>query len=103
TVLEGDLKGTTSPGIYKLEKGRLTICLRDEKNVAKGYPKEFTADKGSGQAMITLEKIKEPAKPSDKPEDKAKAEEALKELQGEWKWVALEIEGKPVQDDVVKD
>src|SRR5262249_14908423 len=29
TSLEGSSKGKTMPGIYKLENGRLTVCLRD--------------------------------------------------------------------------
>ena len=57
-VLGGDLKGKTLQGIYKLEDGKLTVCLRDEKAPEKGRPKDFTADKGSNQAMITLEKVK---------------------------------------------
>jgi uncharacterized protein (TIGR03067 family) len=54
-VLEGDNKGKTLEGIYKVEGGKLTICLRDP---GKGRPKEFTADGGEGQGLITLEKVK---------------------------------------------
>jgi RNA polymerase sigma factor (sigma-70 family) len=57
-VLEGLHKGKTNEGIYKLEDGRLTICLRDEKSPEKGRPKEFTAAKGSNQGIIILEKAK---------------------------------------------
>jgi len=55
-VPEGALKGKTLQGIYKMEEGKLTVCLRDEKAPEKGRPKEFTAEKGSNQAVITLEK-----------------------------------------------
>jgi uncharacterized protein (TIGR03067 family) len=57
-VVEGGLKGKTIQGIYKLEDGRPTICLRDEKAPEKGRPKEFSAEKGSDQGIITLEKAK---------------------------------------------
>ncbi len=57
-VLEGQPKGKTVEGIYRLEDGRLTICLRDEKVPEKGRPKEFTGEKGSDQGVITLEKVK---------------------------------------------
>ncbi|HKI34211.1 MAG TPA: TIGR03067 domain-containing protein [Gemmataceae bacterium] len=58
TTLEGELKGKTLEGIYKLEDDRLTICLRDEKAPEKGRPTEFTAEKGSSQGVITLERVK---------------------------------------------
>jgi RNA polymerase sigma factor (sigma-70 family) len=56
--LEGDLKGKTLQGIYKLEDGQLTICLRDEKSPEKGRPTEFSGKKGSDQGLITLKKAK---------------------------------------------
>jgi RNA polymerase sigma-70 factor (ECF subfamily) len=63
--LEGDAKGKSLLGIYKLEKGRMTICMRDP---GKERPTEFTADQGSDQEMITLESLKDPPKPAAKPE-----------------------------------
>ena len=54
-VLTGASKGKTQQGIYKLEKDRLTVCVRD---FGKGRPTEFTAEKGSDQGLITLEKAK---------------------------------------------
>jgi RNA polymerase sigma-70 factor (ECF subfamily) len=56
--LEGDPKGNTDQGIYKIEDGRLTICLRGERAPEKGRPTEFTAKQGSNQGVITLEKVK---------------------------------------------
>jgi uncharacterized protein (TIGR03067 family) len=53
-LLEGNHKGKTVEGIYKLEEGRLTICLREE----KGRPTEFKAEKDPNQGLITLEKVK---------------------------------------------
>src|SRR5205814_2225795 len=39
-----------------------------EKNLDKGHPTEFTADAGSGQAIIILESLSDPPKPAAKPE-----------------------------------
>jgi uncharacterized protein (TIGR03067 family) len=57
-LLDGPAKGKTVEGIYKLADGRLKICLRDAKFPEKGRPEEFTGEKGSDQALITLEKHK---------------------------------------------
>jgi RNA polymerase sigma factor (sigma-70 family) len=65
--LEGEIKGKSQPGIYKLEDGLLTVCLRDEKALEKGRPKEFTADAGSDQGLIVLERPEQPGAPA-KPE-----------------------------------
>jgi RNA polymerase sigma-70 factor (ECF subfamily) len=75
-ILAGDRKEMTLPGIYKLEKGRLIICLRDEKALGKGRPTEFTADAGSDQGVITLESLRNPPKPAAKPEPQPEKAEA---------------------------
>jgi uncharacterized protein (TIGR03067 family) len=67
---DGPFKGKTLPGIYKLENRRLTVCLRDGKALDKGRPTEFTADAGSGQAVITLESLRDPPKPAADPPPK---------------------------------
>jgi RNA polymerase sigma factor (sigma-70 family) len=74
-LLEGELKGKSQPGIYKLEDGLLTVCLRDEKALEKGRPKEFTADAGSDQGLIVLERPEAPGAPA-KPEAGARKAEA---------------------------
>jgi uncharacterized protein (TIGR03067 family) len=52
TSLDGNLKGTTSPGIYAIEGRRLRVC-----NAEQGRrPKEFATAPGDGREMITLEK-----------------------------------------------
>jgi uncharacterized protein (TIGR03067 family) len=57
--LEGPQKGKTVQGIYKLEKDRLVICLRDAEAAKKGRPEEFSTEAGSGLGLITLERVKE--------------------------------------------
>lgn len=52
---EGAKKGADL-GIYKLEGGRLTVCVRSDMAKGKGRPAEF--DGGAGLGMITLERVK---------------------------------------------
>lgn len=58
-ALEGATKGMKSEGIYKLEKDRLVICLRDSKAAKKGRPEKFETEKGSELGLITLERVKD--------------------------------------------
>jgi uncharacterized protein (TIGR03067 family) len=57
-VLEGADKGKTIQGIFKFEKDRLVICLRDAEAAEKGRPKEFKTEANSGLGMMTLERVK---------------------------------------------
>jgi uncharacterized protein (TIGR03067 family) len=57
-ILEGNLKGQQVQGIYKLEKGRWTLCLRDRESAVKDRPAEFSAEKGGGLALISLERAR---------------------------------------------
>jgi uncharacterized protein (TIGR03067 family) len=52
TSLDGGQKGKVAAGIYRVEGGRLQVCLRE----AGGRPKEFVS--GPGQGLITLERAK---------------------------------------------
>jgi hypothetical protein len=52
------LKGKTIQGIFKFEKDRLIICLRDPEAANEGRPKEFKTEAESGLGMITLERVK---------------------------------------------
>jgi uncharacterized protein (TIGR03067 family) len=54
TALEGPGKGTTYPGIYSLEKGRLRLCYSHTKD----RPKSFTTERGGLQELIILERVK---------------------------------------------
>lgn len=88
-VTEGNDKGTTLTGIYKLEDGRLTISLKDVMRLEaamakvgvgirptdKGRPTDFTADpwERDGLVLVVLESLTAPpkraAKPAPAPED----------------------------------
>ena len=58
-TLEGKSKGTTSQGIYKLEKDRLVICLRDPSRAEKGRPTTFVPGALSELGVITLERVQD--------------------------------------------
>jgi uncharacterized protein (TIGR03067 family) len=62
--LEGDLKGDLStetlPGIFKLDRGKLIVCLRHETRVHLGRPVDFTTRPDSWQLLFTFERCKDP-------------------------------------------
>jgi uncharacterized protein (TIGR03067 family) len=82
TALDGPAEGKTVQGIYKLEKGRLTICMREHKAGGQGRPTEFAADAKNSQGVITLEKVPEKEKKGGAPPEKPGDEEEL--AQGDW-------------------
>ena len=51
---EGPFKGKSVPGIYKVEKGQLTICVSNSET----RPKSFDLKKGEKQTLIVLKKVK---------------------------------------------
>jgi uncharacterized protein (TIGR03067 family) len=54
TALDGPGKGTTYPGIYSLEKGRLRLCYSHTKD----RPKEFKTEPGQSRELVVLERVK---------------------------------------------
>src|SRR5262245_8026564 len=55
---DGPEKGKTFPGIYKLEKDRLTACYDATAGAA---PDDFTAGEGSGRVLLVYERRKDGA------------------------------------------
>jgi uncharacterized protein (TIGR03067 family) len=51
-----DGKAPTFPGIYKLEKDKLTICFSTRLRFDR--PKEFKSEKGSSVSLLVLERMK---------------------------------------------
>jgi uncharacterized protein (TIGR03067 family) len=51
TPLDGNLKGTTSPGIYAIDGQKLRVCFGE-----KVRPKAFVTAAGDGHTMLTLER-----------------------------------------------
>jgi len=56
--LEDPHKDKVIQGIFKIEKGRLIICVRHAESANKERPKKFTTELDSDLGMITLERIK---------------------------------------------
>jgi uncharacterized protein (TIGR03067 family) len=54
TALDGPGKGTTSPGIYSLEKGQLRLCYSHTKDRTK----EFKTERGELCELVILERVK---------------------------------------------
>lgn len=54
--VEGPRKGKIIQGIIRTEKDRITMCVNEGKGKDEPRPSEFKADKGSGFALITLER-----------------------------------------------
>jgi uncharacterized protein (TIGR03067 family) len=55
TYTEGDIKGRTAPGIYKIEGDLLTICRSAPD---KPRPTEFASQPGSGHTLMTYKREK---------------------------------------------
>jgi uncharacterized protein (TIGR03067 family) len=53
TILEGESKGSTIPGIYALEKGQLRICYSHTKD----RPKDFRTKRGELRELLALERV----------------------------------------------
>jgi RNA polymerase sigma-70 factor (ECF subfamily) len=86
-ILEGPPKGTRVLGIYKLEKGRLTICLRNQNAAKKGRPTDFTIEEGGDDGIITLESLKNPPRPADKPKPPPPSEKAETDVMQGKRWL----------------
>jgi uncharacterized protein (TIGR03067 family) len=59
TYTEGDFKGLTALGVYKIEADLLTICRAAP---GKARPTEFASKPGSGHALMTYKRNKAAAK-----------------------------------------
>jgi RNA polymerase sigma-70 factor (ECF subfamily) len=98
---EGPAQGITVQGIYKLEKGRLFLCMRDGHKADLGRPKEFVADEVNGLSLATLERVKK-SDESEKSGAKQKNLGGLRELEGTWRVKSLETAGKRVPEEELK-
>ena len=58
TPQDGPQKDKTIRGIYKLEKGKLTMCFGAAKDAESTRPTKFSGEQGSKCLLIVLEKIK---------------------------------------------
>jgi len=86
TALTGpkDEPGRKIEGIYEVKGDKLRICFGEE---GKELPTEFKVEKGADMGLIELERIPDTIR-------------ELKDLAGVWKVVAMEREGRVLEDTV---
>jgi len=110
----GHAQGTRNVGIYKLDGDAWTICLATQSSTR---PTRFATKAGSGLALEVLRRELDPAKkPAKTPAARptapplAPAGRATKTtpagpptgLEGEWRMVSANFDGKPLAADMVK-
>jgi uncharacterized protein (TIGR03067 family) len=88
TEQEGEDKGQSVPAIYELHGDRLKLCVAMKAGVAR--PTEFTSPDGSNLLLLDLKR-----EPRQVGEDKDR-------LQGTWKAVKMESQGREATEDEVK-
>jgi len=97
----GPEKGNINPGIYDLQGDTLKLCLATR---GDARPSSFASAPGSGVAFETLTRG-EPAMDENKTSKAAKAVSAsagVNDLEGEWDLVSAVMDGKPMDDSMVK-
>jgi RNA polymerase sigma factor (sigma-70 family) len=88
TEVEGEDKGSSIPAIYEVNGDRLKLCIAIKKGVAR--PTEFAAPADSGLLLLDLKR-----EPKQVGEDREK-------IQGTWKMVKAEVQGREATDDEIK-
>jgi uncharacterized protein (TIGR03067 family) len=96
TYKTGFQKGQTIKGIYKLDGDTLTICRGQ--SAATGRPTEFAAPTGSRLLLVVWKRASTAAG------EKWKVTQAeLKRFEAKWRFVSIEIEGRPVPEEVFQE
>ena len=97
------LKGSKKFGIYKLEKGTLTLCLTHKLNVVKeSRPRKFEGNVG---VLLLVLKRQQPGNEQIgnnalQLEDKV-TQRDLAALKGAWRVISADGQGKPITRDVI--
>ena len=97
----GPEKGNINPGIYDLQGDTLKLCLATR---GDARPSSFASAPGSGVAFETLTRG-EPAIDENKASRSPKAvpvSAGVNDLEGEWDLVSAVMDGKPMDDSMVK-
>ena len=93
---EGEFKGQTIKGIYKLADGDLTICRGRSGKDAR--PLDFAAPVGSGLSLVTWKRSKTPATATTATKEIIDGE--LVRLSGTWRFLEEEADGVKIPKDV---
>jgi RNA polymerase sigma factor (sigma-70 family) len=88
TEQEGADRGTSVPAIYKVDGDRLDLCVAMKPGLAR--PTEFASPRGSGLLLLRLRR-----EPDRLAEDRER-------LQGTWKMVKAEVNGREATEDEIK-
>jgi uncharacterized protein (TIGR03067 family) len=94
----GPEKGNTNPGIYKLDRSKLRICLATRGSVR---PSKFAAGPGTGFALETLVRGKAPSR-AEKPAPKKRAGGPKTEFEGEWRMISGVMDGTVMKESDVQ-
>jgi len=96
----GPEKGNMNPGIYEVQGNTLKLCLATR---GDARPSSFASAAGSGVAFETLtrESVFDPNKAPQSPEA-VPATAGANELDGEWDLVSAVMDGKPMDNSMVK-
>lgn len=97
----GPEKGNTNLGIYELKGDTWKLCLATRGNVR---PSKFASKPGSGIAVEILQRgeiAPAPAKAT-KPPSAANSSAPATELEGEWQMLSGVMDGKPMDESLVK-
>lgn len=57
TAVDGKFKGKTNPGIYRLKKGALTLCMPNKATTKR--PEKFESPKDGQIVLMVLKKVKQ--------------------------------------------
>jgi uncharacterized protein (TIGR03067 family) len=97
----GPEKGNTNPGIYKLAGDSWTLCLATR---GKKRPSSFKSKPDSGIALETLTRGKRgrPASKEAKTISKTVDGGVSTEFEGEWQMVSAVMNGKPMEEALVR-
>lgn len=94
----GPEKGNANPGIYKLDRGKLRICLATRGSVR---PSKFATAAGTGLALETLVRGKAPGG-SQKPAAEKRSAGPKTEFEGEWRMISGVMDGTPMKESDVQ-
>jgi uncharacterized protein (TIGR03067 family) len=96
---QGPEKGNTNRGIYEIKGDQWKLCLATR---GDARPTAFATRPATGHALQVLRRADSATSAQPKMRDAAAAPEAPTELEGEWRLVSGFLNGKPMDDMMVR-